>query len=183
MKSMKVFVSSTSKDLKEYREAARDAIIGHENIPIMMEYIIPEGKPPIKECAKKIKESDLFIGIYAYRYGFMHPKAKISITEQEYEYAVKKKKRIFCFMLPDEKGEYPEKYNKEDDENKPELQKKFRGKILKDNYIKFCKNPDELKYHIAAALDRPPEADFHEAIKDAQIETEDINAEKKIEDY
>ena len=180
MRNMKVFVSSTYKDLKEYREAARDAIIGQEQIPIMMEYIIPEGNPPIKECYKKIKESDLFIGIYAYHYGFIHPKAKISITEQEFRYARKKGKRIYCFILhSDKKNEWPDEFKIKED--LPQL-KNFRGEILIETYVKFFKYPADLGRLVTEVLSKvpPPELSSQEALKEARKETKNINTTKKL---
>ncbi|MDZ7376294.1 MAG: DUF4062 domain-containing protein, partial [candidate division KSB1 bacterium] len=96
---MKVFVSSTYEDLKEYREAVRDAIISRGYQPIMMEYFTPEGtEPPKPECLKRLREADIVVAIYAFRYGHIFEGDDKSITELEYELAVKKKKKIFFFM-------------------------------------------------------------------------------------
>ncbi|UCE05506.1 MAG: DUF4062 domain-containing protein [bacterium] len=85
---MKVFVSSTYEDLVEYRQAVKDAIIAKQHVPIMMETLIPEGEnPPKEECLENVDEADIFIGIYAYRYGFIPKGDKLSITEQEYNKA------------------------------------------------------------------------------------------------
>ena len=44
----KVFVSSTSEDLKSHREAARDAALAAGMLPVMMEYFAAAGdKPPL----------------------------------------------------------------------------------------------------------------------------------------
>jgi hypothetical protein len=68
----KVFVSSTAEDLKPYRAAARDAAIGAELLPKMMEYFVASGdKPPLPACLERVSEADVLIVIVAHRYGWV----------------------------------------------------------------------------------------------------------------
>jgi hypothetical protein len=50
----------------------------------------------------EVKESDLFVGLYAHRYGFVPPDARASVTELEYERAVELKKPVFAFIVDDD---------------------------------------------------------------------------------
>jgi hypothetical protein len=62
----KVFVSSTAEDLRPYRAAARDAAIGAELLPKMMEYFVAGGdKPPLPACLDKVFEADVPVVIVA----------------------------------------------------------------------------------------------------------------------
>jgi hypothetical protein len=106
-----VFVSSTSEDLKAYRNAAQDAAIRAGFLPKMMEYFVAEGaKPPYAECMTKVDEADVLVVIVAHRYGWVPadqpaPGGK-SITWLECEQARRRKKEVLAFLV-DEKAEWP----------------------------------------------------------------------------
>jgi hypothetical protein len=59
---------------------------------------------PCRACLDEVEESDLFVGVYAHRYGFIPPDSKVSITEAEFEHATALRRPTFCFLV--EKG-YP----------------------------------------------------------------------------
>ncbi|MCK7480695.1 MAG: DUF4062 domain-containing protein [Candidatus Moduliflexus flocculans] len=67
---------------------------------------------PLDACLKEVEESDLFIGIYALRYGFIPEGADISITEMEYLHAKKLGKPIYCFLLDEENQPLAEKMDR-----------------------------------------------------------------------
>jgi hypothetical protein len=50
-------------------------------------------------CFKEIDECDLFIGIYAWRYGWQPSPKSPSITEQEFDHARDKGKRCLCYLV------------------------------------------------------------------------------------
>jgi hypothetical protein len=97
--SMKTFLSSTYIDLKEYRQAASEALerLGHK--VNRMEIFGARPDEPKEACLKEIDECDLFVGIYAYRYGYVPSGSLISITEQEYNHAIQKGRPAFCFFI------------------------------------------------------------------------------------
>ncbi len=84
---MKVFISSTYKDLIDYRAAAIRAVEGTNYQASKMEVFGARPDEPLDACLKEVEESDLFIGIYALRYGYIPEGADISITEMEYLHA------------------------------------------------------------------------------------------------
>ncbi|MDP9078863.1 MAG: DUF4062 domain-containing protein [Bacteroidota bacterium] len=84
----RVFISSTFIDLIEYRQAVLEIIrrIGAEDIA--MEHFGSRDARPLDECTRLITdETDIFIGIYAHRYGFIPEGSSISVTESEYQAA------------------------------------------------------------------------------------------------
>jgi hypothetical protein len=77
---MKVFISSTYTDLVLYREAVVDAVerLGHQAGKMEVFGARPVGAQEV--CRKEREECDLFIGVYAHRYGFVPPDSQASIT-------------------------------------------------------------------------------------------------------
>lgn len=94
-----IFISSTYKDLKDYREKVGSAIrrMGHNDIA--MEYYVAEDKRPVDKCLEDVAACDIYIGIFAWRYGDIPPKHKMSITELEYRKAIECNKQCFIFLL------------------------------------------------------------------------------------
>ncbi|NIM12217.1 MAG: DUF4062 domain-containing protein [Candidatus Aminicenantes bacterium] len=96
---MKVFISSTYEDLKEYRERAIEVVNRYACQPVAMEFFMSQPQEPTEVCKEKIEECDIFVGIYAHRYGFVPKGQTKSITEQEYELAKKSGKDCLCFIV------------------------------------------------------------------------------------
>ena len=59
-------------------------------------------KKPTKACLDLMGKCDLFIGIYAWRYGRIPEGSDISITEQEYQYAKKLKIPCLCYFIDED---------------------------------------------------------------------------------
>lgn len=175
---MKVFVSSTYEDLKDYREAVRDAIISRGYQPIMMEYFTPEGtEPPKHECFKRLREADIVVAIYAFRYGHIFEGDDKSITELEYELAISKKKKIFFFMPDDELEKiWPKQFR----EGEEKLQQ-FKEKNRKNYYVQFFKNEDDLKFLVTKTLPRDTRLDVNKALDDARDEVKNVPDQKRME--
>lgn len=117
MSPLKVFVSSTYFDLTEYRQRAIEVINRYGCIPIAMEHFMAKPDEPKVVCADKITECDVFVGIYAHRYGFIPDGDKTAITQQEYVLAKQLKKDCLCFIVAENFPWNPElceykKYNK-----------------------------------------------------------------------
>jgi hypothetical protein len=108
----KVFISSTSEDLKTHRQAARDAAIAAGMLPMMREYFAASGeKPPLPACLARVSETDMLVVIVAHRYGWAPPDQPDgqhkSITWLECEQAVADEKEVLAFLV-DEKHPWPE---------------------------------------------------------------------------
>ena len=118
-----VFISSTSEDLKPYREAARDAAIKAGFLPRMMEYFTAGGaRRPLAECLKSVSgseteaASDVLVVIVAHRYGWV-PKDQAgsqgkSITWLECEEAIRSGQEALAFLV-DEECDWPEELREE----------------------------------------------------------------------
>jgi len=97
-----IFISSTYKDLKDYRERVSLVIRKMGHTDIAMEYYGAEDKRPLDKCLGDVAACDIYIGIFAWRYGYIPPKNKISITELEYRKAIECNKQRFIFLLKED---------------------------------------------------------------------------------
>lgn len=76
-----IYISSTHTDLAVHRDAVRAALISMDLNPTL-------GDGDVETRLMRVRSSDLFIGILAYRYGEIPMNQQRSIIELEYETAV-----------------------------------------------------------------------------------------------
>ena len=79
---MKVFISSTYKDLVNHRALVSEAVERLGEQGVRMEVFGARTGEPTKACVKEVEECDLFVGIYAYRYGYVPKGSEFSINKQ-----------------------------------------------------------------------------------------------------
>jgi hypothetical protein len=80
---LRVFVSSTLQELADERHAARDAIEQLRLAPVMFE-LGARPHPPKDLYRAYLDQSDIFVGIYWQKYGWVAPDMDISGLEDEY---------------------------------------------------------------------------------------------------
>lgn len=91
---IRVFVSSTLQELAPERQAARQAIESLRLTPVMFE----EGArphPPRDLYRAYLAQSDVFIGLYWERYGWVAPEEEVSGLEDEYRLSGDRPKLIY----------------------------------------------------------------------------------------
>lgn len=91
---LRVFVSSTLQELAEERAAVRQAIESLHLIPVLFE-MGARPHPPRNLYRAYLEQSDVFIGVYWQRYGWMAPGMEISGLEDEYQLAGQRPKLIY----------------------------------------------------------------------------------------
>jgi hypothetical protein len=106
-KMLRVFVSSTSEDLKEYRGVARLVILDMGWHPEMMEHFEANPNPTVEACYEDLKRCQLMILIVAFRRGWVPSRVQggdgqKSITALELEYARKNKIDVLAFRANDD---------------------------------------------------------------------------------
>lgn len=143
---MKVYVSSTFVDLKEYRAAAIRILrqLGHE--VVAMEDYVADSAIPLEKCLKDVQSCEAYVGIFAWRYGYIPGEpspddlepptippgldlpdgeyGSVSITEWEYLQATADDKRPILSFLLEEGVPWP-----------PHLIDGFEPKTSKDKII------------------------------------------------
>ncbi len=146
-----VFISSTSRDLAEHRTAVRESLLQAGYHPIDMADFMARAEGARDACLDEVAEADLFVGIYAWRYGFIPKGRKTSITQQEFDEARRLGKPCFCFVL-DEKYEWPAEYKEEG--KGAELLAKFKAKIDAELVRTTFTTPDSLARKVLGSLAR-----------------------------
>lgn len=116
--SRRVFISSTTRDLGQYREVAQEVIQDVSNlfsgrfvlVPVSMDTQSQNGEPctPLDVSRAWVRDQcDWVLLIVAWNYGYVPPGESCSVTEAEYQQAISSDKRCFVF-LPGEDSDPPE---------------------------------------------------------------------------
>src|SRR6266496_4456309 len=135
---VRVFISSTLDELAPERAAAREAISQLRLTPVFFESGA-RPYPPRELYQAYLAQSDIFLGLYWQRYGWVAPGMQISGLEDEYQLAADKPKLIYL------KTPAPER--------EPALQRLLDRIRSEDaaSYQKFA-TPEELRERIANDL-------------------------------
>ena len=107
-----IYISSTYEDLKDHREAVYRALrrLGHD-VQAMEDYVAADQRP-VDKCLADVAACDLYVGILAWRYGYVPPDGNPdgrSITELEYREAERLRTPRLIFMV-DEEAAWPRKF-------------------------------------------------------------------------
>ena len=92
-------ISSTALDLPEHREQVR---LGCERAgfePRMMEHLTALDTDAVDISLRMVDQADVYIGVLAYRYGYVPDGSDVSITEMEYNRAVDTEKPRLIFFI------------------------------------------------------------------------------------
>jgi len=150
-----VMISSTSKDLPEHRAQAKAAIEQAGGHALVMENMPASPEDAITESLKFVDEAEIYIGIFAHRYGYVpdSPRnpGKISITEMEYRRAVERKIPILIFIMDPAHNLTAEMVEKGDGAAKLE---KLKDELKKTYVVAFFKSAEDLRGHVLHALSK-----------------------------
>ena len=91
---LRVFVSSTIEELAAEREAAREAIERLRLTPVLFE-LGARSLPPADVYRAYLDDSDVFVGIYGDRYGWVGPGMETSGLEDEFRRSTSKPRLIY----------------------------------------------------------------------------------------
>src|SRR5437660_6594921 len=91
---VRVFVSSTLDELAPERVAAREAITQLRLTPVLFESGA-RPYPPRELYRAYLAQSDIFVGLYWQRYGWVAPGMQVSGLEDEYQLSTGKPKLIY----------------------------------------------------------------------------------------
>jgi hypothetical protein len=83
-------ISSTAVDLPEHRAAVKEACLACGIFPIGMEHLSARDASGITVSLEMVDKADLYLGIYAWRYGWVPDGKDSSITEMEFDHAVER---------------------------------------------------------------------------------------------
>ena len=100
-RGMTVFVSSTYRDLAEFRAKVKDAISRADMFFRGMEHFgaSAHGLPPASLIVEEVRKADAYLGIFGVRYGSIDPVTGLSMTELEFREAETSKKQMLLYMI------------------------------------------------------------------------------------
>ncbi len=145
---MKVFISSTYLDLKDYRQVAIEVVNRYKCAPLAMEFFAAQPGEPSRICDKEVRDCDILIGIYAHRFGFVPDGQSKSITQQEYELAKQLGKPCLCLIVQEDFSWNP----KHIENDKYAALQKFLGQIKKENIPAYFTTTTDFAIKLSASL-------------------------------
>ncbi len=148
MNPLKVFISSTYLDLKDYRQVAITVVNRYQCAPLAMEFFLAQPAEPSRAAEKEVRACDVFVGLYAHRFGFVPEGQPKSITQQEYELARQLKKDCLCFLVQKGFAWNPELI--EFDKHAP-LQA-FLSTVQKENTVAYFTTTVDFESKLSASL-------------------------------
>ena len=149
--NLKIFLSSTQVDLVQARKGVIKFLGVLDSDLLAMEVFGSDESKPVDFCLRQVRNCNIFIGIYAERYGNVDPEIQKSITELEYIEASKmlktgKLKGLLLYMI-DSKATWPLDLIERDPGKMGKL-KEFKEKILAEHTVSFFQNADDLPFLI-----------------------------------
>jgi hypothetical protein len=176
MAATSVFISSTSNDLRDHRKVLREALLYAGYHPNDMADFGARVDGAVSACLEEVEESDLFVGIYAWRYGFIPPGSEISITEMELRTAAELGKPCLLFVL-DETFDWPAERRDEGQaaEQLQALKRQIDAEWVRTTFT----TPDNLAQKVLSSLARL-EKQEHKRTREAALSI--ISGPQSVED-
>jgi hypothetical protein len=152
----KIYLSSTYKDLVEFRFAIYHALRELRQDVIAMEDYVATDERPLEKCLYDVSNCDVYIGIFAWRYGYIpasgNPTEK-SITELEYRNASELKKQCLIFLLDEKTPWHRDLMDEVTGEGDSGRRiKDFRSELQKIKVVSFFRTPEELARQVSIAI-------------------------------
>ncbi|MBP2292144.1 tetratricopeptide repeat protein [Azospirillum rugosum] len=167
MSKINVFISSTQRDLSEYRKAVIDAIhTSYRFQPSNMENFGAQDGAPKEVCRRKLEQCDIYVGIFGACYGSISVEDNLSFTELEYRWAKAGRKKILTFVIGEDFQPSMKFISNQEDFIRAAT---FREAIKRECTFDSFLLPDDLATKVINAL--------HNAA--GQIETDESSAARK----
>jgi tetratricopeptide (TPR) repeat protein len=156
-KQKRVMISSTARDLPEHRKEMVDACLRQGMFPVMMEHPPVSGDEAISASLAMVDAGDIYLGIFAQRYGFVPPGHSISVTEMEYNRAVERKIPRLIFLMGEDHPITAKDVEKGEGAIKLEA---FKERVRLENIVDFFNSAAELRGHVIDRLSKQREPDL-----------------------
>jgi Domain of unknown function (DUF4062) len=154
---VKIYISSTFRDLREHRAAVDRNLrsMGHDVIG--MEQYVAEGGRPLQRCLADVEAADIYVLLLGWRYGYRPTECNpnhLSITELEYQHAKRlTTKPILAFLLDPETPWPPSAMDSASgDTDAAAAISRFRADVGADYIIGMYTTPDDLASRVSAAV-------------------------------
>jgi hypothetical protein len=105
-----VFISSTYQDLAPHRRAVWDVFEKFDVNVRGMEDFGARPEAPLDTCIAEVEQSDIYIGIIAFRLGSVDDASGKSFTQLEYERAYQLQKKILIYLIDEDNASVAIRY-------------------------------------------------------------------------
>lgn len=147
---MKVFISSTYKDLIDHRAKVAEAIERLGLQGVRMEVFGARPAEATEASLDEVDISEVFVGIYAHRYGYVPLGSQSSITRMEFDHARKLSKPILCFVVDEDHPWPPKHMELEPGHTMLAEFKEHISRLVRDTFT----TPEDLAFKVATSLGR-----------------------------
>lgn len=151
-----VVVSSTVLDLPTHRDKVKEACLKLGVFPLMMEQLPASAADAIQASRRLVDRANIYIGVFAHRYGYVPLGYDISITEMEYNQAVKLGIERLIFIMSDDHPIMIGDVEVGEGANKI---KALKDRLKTENVVNFFNSPEQLGENVIFSLAqylRPP---------------------------
>lgn len=173
---LKIYLSSTFADLEQHRERIYRELRSLRHNVIAMEDYVAADKRPVEQCLEDVRTADVYVGIFAWRYGYVPSSdnpAKLSVTELEYREAKRLGKPRLIFVSKDSAPWPPNMMDVTTGENERGKRiDQLRRELLDERLAGIFQTADELAVKVLSAL-------YRWQIESSRDETADQSALKE----
>lgn len=146
---LSVMISSTARDLPEHR---KQVIAGCERVgcfPLPMENLPADPDDAVRVSLSLVEQAELYVGIFAHRYGYVPDGHDRSVTEMEYDRA--RARGLPCLIYFMHEDHSLKASDVETGRGAEKLQR-FKERLATSHVAGFFKSPDDLRAQILHAL-------------------------------
>jgi hypothetical protein len=151
-----IYLSSTYEDLKDWRRPAVAQLRVMHHTVIGMEDYAAADERPLDKCLADVATCDIYIGIFAWRYGFVPPKdnpAGLSITELEYHKAGERGIPRLIFLVDDATPWTPKAMDSVCGEGDGGARvERLKTELRTEHSCKYFSSPEDLTMSVMAAV-------------------------------
>jgi hypothetical protein len=137
----RVYISSTFKDLNQYRVAAYEACRQLGHVVLGMEDFAAQPEGPVEKVLAEVVKADIYLGIVAWSYGYIPASPAnpedLSITHLEFREARANRKPCLIFMTSDDAA-WPASFMDSD----PARLRQFRQELQRERVSYFSSLED-----------------------------------------
>lgn len=137
-----IFLSSTFSDLQRHRLLVRESLAKLEFNSKAMEFFGALPDAPKEECLRLVRSANVYVGIFAMRYGFVDLETGKSLTQLEYEEAQTIRLPSLIYILDEET--HPVLPKHVDTGESAEKLYSLKRSIKKVHVVNFFSSPEDL---------------------------------------
>lgn len=172
MRTLKIMLSSTYTDLKDFRLETLRLLENLSHNIQAMEFFYAKSNKPLEVCLNETRKCDIFICLVAWKYGTIDEESGKSYTQLEYEEAYRRQIPCLIFLLKED-IEWPVRFVDREEQSK-KLQD-FRRILEKNHTCHYFDNPRDLAFDTITSLkEYLPELVNEKLIKNAYWEKLDL---------